>query len=84
MLLSVSLLCVWNAFVGAMKKRTMESLTEKFKSLLQSDCLSQEEKKYLKHMFREFVQKREIIQRPTMEVEPEFDCSEDWVRNNFG
>ena len=62
----------------------MESLTEKFKNLLQSDCLSQEERNYLKQMFRDFTQKREVIQRPTVECEPELDCSNDWVRNNIG
>lgn len=62
----------------------MKTLKENFKMLLVSDCLNPMEKKLLKKMFSEFLRKRDIINRPTIENHSEDYNSSKWVQNNIG
>jgi len=61
----------------------MKTLKERFKSILKSECLTQEEKKYLKDMFREFTIRREMLNRPRLEFISEDQKSDQWSRNNL-
>lgn len=62
----------------------MKSLKERFLELLKSDCLNSVEKNHLKQVFRNFLQKREIICRGKVESEQEIDFSEEWLESNIG
>ena len=61
----------------------MKTLKERFKSILKSECLTLEEKKYLKDMFREYTMRREMLNRPQLEFLNEDQQSDQWSRNNL-
>ncbi len=47
----------------------MKKLRKDIRSILNNQCLSHEEKQYLKQVFKNFVSKREIISRKSVDFE---------------
>lgn len=66
------------------KKKNMKNIVDQFRGLLKSDCLNKTEKTYLSAYFRNFIQKREIISRKSLEYKKEEEAISEWAQNNIG
>lgn len=54
----------------------MKTFNKRIKELLSSECLTQQEKEYLKLVFKQFVNNRSIISRKKVEYNNEDKCWE--------
>lgn len=61
----------------------MKTIQQLFKQVLASECLSKEEKYYLKVQFSNFMMKRELMKRKPLKTEESEEAIYDYRKNNF-
>jgi len=60
----------------------MKVLLRKFRDILSSECLNENEKNYLQKEFRKFLDQRELLARPSITDESEIEEDQtDWILN---
>lgn len=58
----------------------MKILLRRFKDILNSECLSENEKNYLRQEFRKFLDQRELLSRSSLPMEKEEEEDQvDWI-----
>ena len=65
------------------KHSIMSSLKDQFRSILQSKCLNEEEKTYLKKQFQKFIRNRDFISRAALKNEIQQEDELQWCANNI-
>jgi hypothetical protein len=61
----------------------MKNIKDQLKDVLKNDCLNQNERIYLKNIFKNFIDKRYIISRKKLSFSEE-ESSDEWIKNNIG
>jgi len=61
----------------------MTTLQQLFKQVLSSECLTKEEKYYLKVQFNNFMMKRELMKRKSVRSDDSKDDTQEFRENNF-
>lgn len=61
-----------------MKIEIMKQLKQQFRQMLENKCLKNEEKIYLKKMFKDFINRRKIIARNSVKLINENDFGQDY------
>ncbi len=60
-----------------MKIESMKQLKQQFRQMLESKCLTKEEKNYMRNVFKDFLNRRKIIARNSVHIRDENHFGQD-------